>query len=464
MTGTVANMKSAGRTVCVAILLVAILLAAPICRADDIAAPSLALPEDGVSRAAKEAAEDWSAHFEYTGIVQGNLRFRSPYSGANSLNPGNRARELMNFWGYFGRRLWEGGEVYFNPQFDQGFGLNKTTGLAGFPDAEAQKSGVHTPKFNVARLFLRQTFGLGGEEESVEPEAGQLAGSRDIARLTFTAGKISPVDLFDNNAYSHDSRAQFMNYALADAGTFDWGADQKGYSDGIAVELNQKLWALRAGGFLVPKIPNSRDLDLNVGKRGMPLAELEQRYTLMGAPGTLRLLGFADRAIAGSFSDALDDPARPPDIAATRKDRWKYGFILNLEQAINDDVGVFCRIGWTDGRSETLTYTDIDRTLSGGVSLRGTGWERPDDRIGLAGAINGLSPVHRRFFAAGGVGLSIGDGALNYGTEQLIEAYYSLRLAEPLALSFDYQFFRNPAYNRDRGPVSVLALRLHWER
>jgi len=230
------------------------------------------------------------------------------------------------------------------------------------------------------------------------------------------------------------------------------------------VELNQKLWALRAGGFLVPKIPNSRDLDLNVGKRGMPLAELEQRYALMGAPGALRLLGFADRAIAGSFKDALDDPVGPPDIAATRKDRWKYGFILNLEQAINDEIGVFCRIGWTDGHTETLTFTDIDRTLSGGVSLRGAMWGRSDDRIGVAGAINGLSPAHRQFLAAGGIGLTVGDGALNYGTEQLIETYYSLRLLEPVALSFDYQFFRNPAYNRDRGPVSVFALRLHLER
>ncbi len=163
-------MKSTDRTVCVAILLGAILLAAPICRAADIAAPSLALPEDGVGGEAKEAAEVWSAHTEYTGIVQGNLRFPSPYSGANSLNPGNRARELMNFSGFFGRRSGEGGEFYVNTQFDQGVGLNKTTGLAGFPDAEAQKAGFDTPKFNVARLFLRQTFGLGGEEESVEPE------------------------------------------------------------------------------------------------------------------------------------------------------------------------------------------------------------------------------------------------------------------------------------------------------
>ncbi len=178
----------------------------------------------------------------------------------------------------------------------------------------------------------------------------------------------------------------------------------------------------------------------------------------------MRLLGFADRAIAGSFSDALNDPVEPPDIAATRKDRWKYGFVLNLEQAVSDEIGVFCRIGWSDGGSEVLTFTDIDRTVSWGVSLRGAEVGRPDDRIGLAGAINGLSPAHRRFLAAGGIGLTVGDGALNYGTEQLIETYYSVRLLAPLALSFDYQFFRNPAYNRDRGPVSVLALRLHWER
>jgi len=422
-------------------------------------------PAEGVSDAKTEpAVEDWNAHFEYTGILQGNVRFRAPYSGPNSLNPGNRMRELMNFWGFFGTRLWEGGEFYVNTQFEQGFGLNKSVGLAGFPNGEAQKAGFHTPKFNVARTFLRQTFGFGGEQENLESDAGQLAGPQDISRLTITAGKFSPTDLFDRNAYSHDSRGQFMNYALADTGTFDWGADQKGYSGGVAVELNQKDWAARVGHFMVPQRPNTRDLNIDLTKYGMPVAELEERHELFSAPGKLRLMAFGDHAYMGKFSDALAIAgSAAPDVVPTRKYRWKYGIILNLEQAITDEVGIFSRLGWNDGQTEALTYAEIDRTAAAGVSIRGAAWERPADVVGFGGAINGLSKPHRQFLAAGGIGNFIGDGALNYGTERPIETYYKVQIVEPLAVTFDYQFFVNPAYNRDRGPVSIFALRAHLD-
>jgi len=403
----------------------------------------------------------WSTHYQYTFIDQGHPGFRSPYSGPNSLNPGNRQNETMSATAYLGRSLWSGAALYLNPEFNQGFGLSHTTGLAGFANGEAQKAGEHVPKLNVARLYLTQTIGLGGEQEDVKDDLNQIAGKRDVSRITVYAGKMAVNDLFDANAYAHDTRNDFLNWSVWEGGAYDYAADQKGYSDGIAAELNQKDWAFRAGGFLEPKRSNSRDLDTRVWRRGGYQAELEERYKLFERDGKLRLLGFYNRAVEGNYRDALTVPGI--DIAQTRKTRDKTGFVINLEQAITDDLGAFARFSWNDGRNEIMSFTDIDRSGQLGFSLKGAMWGRPDDTIGLAGVVNGLSSTHRAFLAAGGLGILIGDGRLNYATEDILEAYYRWQVTEPLSLTADCQFVANPAYNRDRGPVSLLAVRLHLQ-
>jgi high affinity Mn2+ porin len=78
--------------------------------------------------------------------------------------------------------------------------------------------------------------------------------------------------------------------------------------------------------------------------------------------------------------------------------------------------------------------------------------------------VNGISAVHRQFLAAGGLGITVGDGKLNYGKEEILEAYYSFAMRWGVSVSPDSQFVVNPAYNRDRGPASIFALRLHWEK
>jgi high affinity Mn2+ porin len=196
------------------------------------------------------------------------------------------------------------------------------------------------------------------------------------------------------------------------------------------------------------------------------VTELETRHEIGGRPGKLRFLAFANRAHMGNLGQAVALAAEngaPADIAAVRNYRWKAGFAVNLEQAVSEDLGVFSRLSWNDGRSETWAFTDVDRSFSLGASLKGTAWERPDDTIGLAGAVNELSEAHRDFFAAGGTGVLIGDGRLTYAPEGIIEAYYNCRVVEPVSLTLDYQFVDNPAYARDRGPVHVFALRLHVE-
>lgn len=409
---------------------------------------------------------DWNVHGQSTFITQGYPAFRSPYQGANSLPGGGRTRETWSGGAFLGWRLWDGGELYFNPELAQGFGIGSTLGLAGFPNGEAQKGGTDYPKFRAQRYFLRQTFGLGGEQEEVADAAGQLAGKRDIDRVTVTVGRFAIGDFFDNNAYAKDPRADFMNWAIWSSAAYDFPADLPGFTRGAVVELNRRDWAIRAGLFQVPSQPNS---DVLTFRTGGAIVELEERHALLGQPGKLRLGAFANRGITASYRDALAlsaaDPLRDINdiVIANRRERSKYGFYVNLEQQVATDIGVFARASWNDGRNEILSFTDIDRSVSGGVSIKGSRWGRPDDTVGIGGAVNGLSAAHRDFLAAGGKGLLIGDGRLNYGTERIVEAYYALALGKSVNLTADYQLIVNPAYNTDRGPVSVISTRLRAE-
>lgn len=405
----------------------------------------------------------WEIHGQTTYLAQGYPGFRAPYSGPNSLTPAAQAKETWSNSLYLNTRLWEGGELYYNPELLQGFGLNDTTGAGGFPNGEAQKSNFPYPHYNTSRLFLRQTFGFGGETEELASGPFQLSGKADVSRLTVQAGKFSVVDVFDGNSYARDPRKDFMNWSLWSSGAFDYAADKLGLGYGVTAELNQKQWAVRGGYFLMDAVSNSNNFDTRVFERGGYVVELETRYSLFSLPGKLRTIAWLNSAFSGSYRETLNNPAFGLDIAQTRKGRIKYGYVLNLEQALSDDIGLFGRWSWNDGRTEIMAFTDIDASLAGGLSIKGARWGRPDDVIGIGGAINALSKDHRDFVAAGGLGVLIGDGALNYRRERILEAYYAYALNKQITLTADYQFIANPAYNADRGPVSVFSGRLHGE-
>jgi len=409
-----------------------------------------------------------SLHGQMTMVSQGSMPFRALYSGPASLYPGGELRENWSTTANIGIKIVEGTEVYFNPESYQGYGLSRARGIASFPNTEAQNAGFPFPQYNTSRLFIRQTFGFGGAQEDKEDGENQVAGKADISRLTLTFGKFAVNDIFDGNTYAHDPRTSFMNLTLTDSGAFDAAADVQGYTWGFAADFNQKDWAIRAGYFLVPAQPNGNDFDTRIGYRGQYIAELESRYQLFSQTGKLRLTGWLNRVFTGSFSETLADPylnplTAPPDspgILATRKTRTEFGFNANLEHALTDDIGVFALLSWRNGKTEITSWTDIDYGLSAGTVIQGTSWQRPDDKIGLGFAINGLSKNYRTFLAAGGLGLQIGDGRLTYQTEKILEAYYSYNISKLADLTFDYQIIADPAYNADRGPVSVGALKL----
>lgn len=413
---------------------------------------------------AADDPEDWSLHGQMTFVDQYHPAFKSPYSGANSLDFGSRGDETFDATLFAGIRLWDGGEAYVDPEIDQGFGLSDTLGIAGFPSGEAYKVGKSTPYFRLQRLFLRQTFDLGGEEEQVKADQNQLGGTRTADNLIITAGKISVTDIFDTNSFAHDPKNDFLNWSIIDAGSFDYAADAWGYSYGIASEWTQDWWTLRAGLFDLSRIPNTTELETNFSQFEL-VGEAEGRHTWWGEPGKLKLLGFVNRGRMGSYNDAVklgQLTGQTPDTALVRRYASRPGLSVNFEQQIDDDLGAFARASLNDGSKEAYEFSEINRSLSAGLSLKGTKWGRPDDTVGVAGVVNALSSSAKAYFAAGGLGILIGDGQLpRYGTEDIIETYYSAQVTDWLAASADYQFVADPAYARDRGPVSVLSARLH---
>ncbi len=411
------------------------------------------------------ADSDWNFHLQGTLVNQWSAPFSAAYSGPNSLDATSQSKETADITFMVGRRLWKGAEFWFAPEIDQGFGLNNTLGAAGFPSGEAYKVGSSSPYGTLPRAFLRQVFDLSGEQQAVEAGTNQFAGSRMANNIVLTMGKFSAVDIFDNNAYAHDPRADFLNWSIIDAAAFDYAADSWGYTNGIAVEWNQDRWSLRGGLFQLSAEPNGRVSGLDFRQHGL-IAELEERHDWGGHPGKLRFIAFVNRGDMANYQDAVQlaqQSGATPDVALVRSYASRAGVALNLEQELSSSVGLFARWSANDGSKEAYEFTDVNRSLSGGLSIQGSGWGRPGDRVGLGGAINSLSGAARSYFAAGGLGILIGDGALNYDDEKIIEVYYAMQLGERVRLSADYQRIVNPAYNQDRGPASIFGLRLHVE-
>jgi high affinity Mn2+ porin len=415
-------------------------------------------------------------HGQTTFVEQAYPAFRSPYSGTQSLPGGGQGRETIDVALYAGLRLWQGAQLWVNPEIDQGFGLEDTHGVAGFPSAESYKLGFAYPYARVQRYFVRQTIDLGGETQKVDADISQFAGSQTANRLVLTVGKFSVVDIFDTNKYANSTKSDFLNWSTVNVGSFDYAGDSWAYTYGAAAEWYQGRWTLRGGVFDMSQTPAGGGGDSALGYGLDPtfdqfemLGEIEERHELWGQPGKLKVTGFLIRGRMGNFENAVAlSQATGLDasdaLATVRTYQSRPGVSLNLEQQVSENWGVFARAGWADGNVEPWDNTDIDRSVEAGVSINGKQWGRPDDTIGVAGVINGISSAHAAYFNAGGLGIVIGDGQLpNPGLEQIIEAYYSYAISSSTKVSFDYQFVANPAYNTDRGPVNIFAGRFHTQ-
>ena len=430
--------------------------------------PLVAMAQEHIATQAElpAAEERWNAKFQTTYIWQQKQSFNAPYSGANSLSSDRAITYSFSGTGYFGLRPWAGGEIYFDPEMIQAVPLSDLHGLGGLNNSEQQKSSGANPKFYKARLYLKQTLGFGGGSEAVESGQNQLAGVVDKRRLVITAGNLSVLDIFDNNAYAHDARTQFTNWSFLTYGAFDYAADVRGYSVGAAAEYYDDDWALRVGRFMVPVQSNGAQLDGRIGRHFGEQLEIEHAHVIDGQPGKVRLLGFLNQENMGGFADAIGYArvnGGVPDVSNVRKEQIKLGYGISLEQSLRSDIGVFGRASWNDGKTETYSFTEIENAVSAGVTLKGERWGRSQDTVGLAVAQNGLNKAHRDYLALGGLGAFIGDGQINYRPERIAEVYYNANLFKSTSLMVGFQHIVNPAYNADRGSVNFVTLRGHSE-
>jgi high affinity Mn2+ porin len=412
-------------------------------------------------------AETWySIHAQGTAILMGMEAFHSPYSGPNSLVSADQLRTTSSATLFFAAKLpWEGGLIILNPEVYGGLGVGNVFGLGAPPNGETQRVGDPAPTGYFARLLYQQTIPLGGEWHRLEDIANQIPEPHYDNNIVFKIGRMAVTDDFDDNTFSHDPRTQFMNWGLQYNPTFDFAANVRGYTYGAMTEVNLGDYSARYGIYMVPTVANGAQFDSKIGEAHGQQAEFERRWTILNdLPGTVRVLGWVNNAHMGSWSEAILQNPSAPEVTQTEQYRARPGFGLSWDQElIKNEFGIFGRLGWADGRYETWMYTECDRTASVGMVLKGVEWDRPKDEVGLAFVCDGLSHQHAEYLADGGLDFQLGDGKLNYGYEMVLETYYNCRVRKGIFVTLDLQGIDNPGYNRDRGPVGFMGLRVHVE-
>lgn len=411
--------------------------------------------------------ERWNLFYQATSIGDYHGTFNSPYSGALSLEDYPERDVSLTTTLFFGLRLDQNTQLYFDPEIAGGKGFSGTNGIADFPNGEMPRVTIATPKPYIARLYIMHDFGFGKETEAVDSDENQLGGRRPVKRYTIVIGRFSATDFFDNNRYTHDPRTQFMSWATMYNGAWDYPADTRGYTWGWVHEFHTANWSFRYGSAGMPKVANGEQFDRRIFRDRGDMWEQERRWTIRKHAGAIRTLEYLNHGDMGTYAEAIalaKETGTAPNVIATRKiGTRKYGFGISMEQEITKDIGIFTRLGWGDGKTESFVFTAMDRLASGGISVTGRRWHRPLDTAATALTVGGLSAVHAQYLADGGLDFLIGDGRLRYGPEYVWESYYNAKVWKGFFAGFDAQRVANPAYNQQRGPVCIYSIRLHIE-
>ena len=432
--------------------------------------------------------ESWNAYGQFTYISSWKAPFSAAYTNANgstnSLLPSGEHSYTGTATLFVGAKLWPGAEGYFVPEVIAERPLSQLRGIGGaIQNFELQKTGAATPQLYRARTFLRQTIGFGGAHVVKTSDPMQLGSVVDARRVVLSVGSFTILDMFDRNSITGDPRQTFLNMAFMTYAAYDFMSDARGYSWGGVAELFYDDWAVRFGRITPPKNPNQLEVDFRIDKHYGDQLEIEHNHRILGQAGSVKVLGYRNAAVTGRFTDAIAafqaDPAKnattctgynygsanagAPDLCWARKPNVKLGLGINLEQHIVADIGVFFRGMISDGQSEVFAYTSTDRSLSFGAVGKGSTWHRPFDVAGVGFGLGWISKPHAEFLRLGGIDGFIGDGNINPAAEKVIDVFYSVNLLKAIWLTADYQHIANPAFNADRGPVNVLAGRVHAE-
>jgi hypothetical protein len=437
---------------------------------------TFASPIDGVPTEGELFGLPVNIHGQTTYVNQRYNNFNSSYSGPNSLN----AQKSMSYtWSgtlFMGSRIAPNTDVYFNPEVISGVPFSGLVGLGGFTNGEGSKATGAQAKFYSARAFARHTINQEGDQVVLENEANQITQTVSTNRVVLTSGQFSTLDIFDDSRYAKDPRVQFMNWGNMTYLAYDYAADARGYSWGLAGEWYLKNWVLRASRMLAPKSPNGRDLNWQIFNAYGDQVEVERQHNIADLPGKVSVLAYRNKMILARFEDATNYINQNPNARqgtqainnVRTSNQIKTGIGLHGEQALTKDLGVYGRAFTSDGHTETMSFTEADNSVSIGMGMNGSSWKRPNDSIGISAMQNGLSSFRRGYLKAGGVSYFIGDYAsasqtISYSPERIGEVYYNATVIKNVLAGLNFQHIINPAYNAARGPVNILSFRVHAE-
>ena len=402
-------------------------------------------------------------------IFQTHPPFHAPYSGPNSLSPNYEKATSRVLTLYSGMRLNNSTEILIDVEEAGGAALSTGLGLAGDPNLDIVRNPFLSKAPYLARGIIHKVFVL--SDDKVENQRSFLSLFPELPRrrLEFRFGKFSMADFFDLNSIGSDTHLQFTNWTVDNNGAWDYAADTRGYTVGATLDYEDRNWGLRFAEALMPKVANGIDLVWKPWQAHSENFEYELRHGFLPhKSGVWRLLAYTNYANMGIYREAIaqfrEGLVPGPDIT---RHPWritrKYGFGVNMEQNLWRDLTAFARFGWNNGKTESFAYTEVDQTWEAGAASLGSLWHRRLDRVGLAFVSNGICKDHQTYLADGGLGFLLGDGALRYGRETILETFYTAHVWRGIYLAPGLQHINNPGYNSDRGPVLVPAFRAHLE-
>jgi high affinity Mn2+ porin len=410
-------------------------------------------------------------------IFQGRLPFHSPYQGPNSFRNSAEYKTSMLGTLYMAVRPWRSlryqNDLILDVESASGRGLSEALGLAGFTNLDVVRNPNLGAAPYLARYQVHQVIGLTDKTTPQDSGPSSTAPAIPVRRIEFRIGKMSLPDFFDVNPVGSDSHLQFMNWTIDDDGAWDYAADTRGYTVGGMAEYDDRTWSLRYGLFAMPVEANDIALDWAFSRAHGNNTEFEWRHSLIrGRAGATRVLFYNNRAHMGNYRTTVQDflngsdsarygVTRPTITLHEKFNALKYGGEYNGFQEVTGNLRIFARVGWDDGATESFAYTEDDQTVEGGFDYRGTRWRRPVDKFGFAVVSNAIKKDHQNYLKHGGLGFLLGDGALSYGRENIVESYYNWHAWKGLYYAVDVQHINDPGYNCARGPVWVGSVRGH---
>ena len=236
-------------------------------------------------------------------------------------------------------------EGYLDVEMVRGKGVSRTVGLAGITNGDVIRQGSADLGDGpyVARMFLRYTIGFGTRPDTLARDIDQLPQVARANRLEITAGKFALSDLFDVNRYAELDAPAVHELGLFQNTAWDYAADTRGYSNGIAVEWIHPAWTLRAAAMQMPYRANGNVFDSDLGNAHGLNAEFE--FHVAPTATVVRMLAYENEARMGLYSEALAAAGSgvPNIVLDDRPGRHKYGWGVNVEQPLADsgETGAF---------------------------------------------------------------------------------------------------------------------------